>query len=93
MNYIKVKWVHNFADEPIWLYGELDAERWEVRKVEIFPDGSYGYASKSNAVRDTQLGLLQTPSNEEIAKGSQFEVFEIAKVEFEEVWLKAISNS
>jgi hypothetical protein len=40
MNYIKVKWNHALPDEPVWFYSELDAERWETRKVEIFADGS-----------------------------------------------------
>ena len=36
MTYIKVQWIHNFEDEPILLYSELDSMRNEVRKVEVY---------------------------------------------------------
>jgi len=42
MTYLKVKWIHSHPDAPVLLYSELDRERWEVRKVEVFRDGSLG---------------------------------------------------
>jgi hypothetical protein len=50
MTYFKCKWNHAYRDEPVLLYSELDEERWETRKVEIFRDGKMGFAS-----RDTEL--------------------------------------
>ena len=35
MTYIRVEWKYSFANEPVWLYSELDDLRWEVRKVEV----------------------------------------------------------
>ncbi len=32
MTYLRVGWKHQHPDEPVILYSELDAERWEVRK-------------------------------------------------------------
>lgn len=30
MTYLKVKWIHAHADEPVLIYSELDHERWEL---------------------------------------------------------------
>jgi hypothetical protein len=38
-SYLKLIWHHEFIDEPTWLYSELDENRYEVRKVEVFKDG------------------------------------------------------
>lgn len=55
MTYIKVKWIHEFVDEPIWLYGELNDEMGELRKIEIFPNGELGYAYDDVTKGTTQL--------------------------------------
>lgn len=39
MKYLFVRWIHNFPDEPVLLYSELDKSRFETRKIEVFPDG------------------------------------------------------
>lgn len=44
VEYLKVRWFHENSDEPVVLMSELDASRYEVRKVEIFADGRIGYA-------------------------------------------------
>jgi hypothetical protein len=36
MKYIRVKWIHSLPNEPITLFSELDDDRYEVRKLEIF---------------------------------------------------------
>ena len=72
--------------EPIWLISELDANRWEMRKVEVFPDGAKGYASRGEEVRGTSLGQLAVPPLQEIASDPQFLAEEITKEEFEAIW-------
>jgi hypothetical protein len=86
MEYIKVQWLHSHPDEPILLYSELDDARWEIRKVELFPDGSVGYASAKESAKSTRLGLVPVPPLEEIAEDPEFEPLEITKGEFEQVW-------
>ena len=88
MNYIKVKWNHSLPGEPVWLYSELDAERWETRKVEVFADGSRGYASATESGGETRLGEAPIPPLIKISYDPQFEPVEITKEEFEEVWSK-----
>ena len=73
MTYIKVKWFHASPDDPVLLYSELDSERWEKRKVEVFRDGHCGYASANQATDSTRLGEEPIPSLAEIAADAQFE--------------------
>lgn len=88
MHYIKVRWIHSHRDEPVLLYSELDDDRWEVRKVEMFADGHCSYASATESVGSTELGLEPIPSMASIARDPQFDPFEITKQEFEDVWAK-----
>jgi hypothetical protein len=78
--------MHSNPNSPIWLYSELDDERFETRKVEIYADGHWGYASDTEEVNGTGLGLYAVPSLAEIASNPVFEPFEIGKEEFEDVW-------
>jgi Domain of unknown function (DUF6881) len=90
MNYIRAAWHHSFPDEPIVLYSEMNEERWEVRKVDIFREGPPGIASATLSTRDSMLSEKPIPPISEIASDAQFEPSEITKEEFEEVWSKAI---
>jgi len=89
MAYLKVKWIHTFSDEPVLLYSELDRERWEVRKVEVFPSGRMGYAGPGCAVGGTNLSKEPLPPFEQIADDPEFEPSVISKSEFDEIWARA----
>ena len=86
MKYIRVKWIHSLPNEPITLLSELDDDRYEVRKLEIFRDGSAGRASGDASVGQTVLGELPIPSLDEINSDSQFQAEEITHSEFEAAW-------
>lgn len=58
MTYIRVQWLHEDSDFAVWLLSELDEERWETRKVEIFADGSKGYTRKVRKAAGLSWGLL-----------------------------------
>jgi hypothetical protein len=91
MSFIKVKWSHNHSDEPTLLYSELDEHRKEVRKVEVFPDRSMGFAGRNISRPDpkTWLGNESIPNVEQIASDPQFEPAEICREEFELLYLSA----
>jgi hypothetical protein len=89
MHYLRVRWVHSHPDEPVELYSELDDRRWELRKVEVFPDGAFGYAGPEGATSNTVLGLEPIPTRTQIASDPQFEPEEISQAEFEAVWEQA----
>jgi hypothetical protein len=93
MTYFKCKWNHSFPDEPIALYAELDEQRWEVRKVEVFRDGKMGFANGEREFGGSGLGLVPTPPLAEIAADPQFEPVEITQLEFESVWSEAIAHA
>jgi hypothetical protein len=93
MIYLRCRWKHSFPDQPIFLYSELDDERWEHRKVEIFANGRAGYADRHQESGDTRLGLASIPPLAAIAADPQFDPAEVNKEEFELVWNDAISRS
>ena len=87
MKYLKVHWVHSHVDYPSWLFSELDGELQEIRKVEIFPDGSTGFASPEDSAGGTQLSSEALPPIAEINSDPQFDAVIIDPAEFEQVWL------
>ena len=86
MPFVKVRWLQAQPDEPILIVSELDAERWEVRKVQIFADGRWGYAHGGEEIGGTFLGERAVPSLSEINADPQFEAVEIEADEFESLW-------
>ena len=88
MNYIRVGWKHQHINEPVILYSELDDNRFEVRKIEVFRSGQRGYASAEGSSGQTRLGIVAVPDLSEIAKGPQFEPVEITREEFEATWAR-----
>jgi hypothetical protein len=86
MKYIRVHWTHDNRDLPIWLISELDDSHWEVRKVEIWRDGSKGYADRATSYGPTGLGGVPLPPFREIAALREFELEEISRADFEAVW-------
>ncbi len=91
MKYIKVQWIHDFEDEPILLYSELDSMRNEVRKVEVYKNNELGYACENKSVNGTFLSKTEIPSLEDINLDVQFDACEIDKEYFESIWHKAVS--
>ncbi|MDU9049731.1 MAG: hypothetical protein Q3M30_12860 [Candidatus Electrothrix sp. Rat3] len=87
MEYLRVKWQHHHPDEPIVIYSEINQDRWEVRKVEVFQDGTSTYASPLYHTGDTWLAESQLPEMEEINTDSQFKAECIARHDFERIWL------
>ena len=86
MKYIYVEWIHNFIDEPIILISELDENRFETRKIEIYKDGRVGFAINDIEVLNAGLGIVPVPCIDEIASESEFSPKEITKDEFEKFW-------
>lgn len=69
------------------MYSEINQDRWEVRKVEVFQDGTSTYASPLYNTGDTWLAESQLPSMDEINKDSQFQADVISRHDFERIWL------
>lgn len=90
MRYLLVEWLHSLEDEPTKLYSELDDERWERRKVELYRDGRIGFASAKGRSGTTRLSIEPLPILEEIASDPQFRPMEISQEAFEQVWRDSV---
>jgi len=93
MKYIKVEWLHDFVDEPSDLYYEMDENRFESRKVEIYKNGKVGYADANKEVGGARLGFLQIPDITVIGEDPEFRPKEISKEEFESIWNRFVLDS
>ena len=92
MEYLKVKWLHDHINEPIWFYGELNEDLDEIRKIEIFRDGTSICAELDGINYIDYASVGPWPPKAEIESDPQFQVFEITKQEFETLWGKAIKQ-
>jgi uncharacterized protein DUF6881 len=86
MRYSRLLWSHSFLKEPVEVYSEHDESGWERRKVEVFRDGSLGFASQTDTAGGTKLSLIPCPPDEEVTSDAQFKVSEISEEEFERIW-------
>lgn len=91
--YLKVRWLHKFEKEPFALYSELDIDLCEIRKVEIFRGGKFGFASSNREYGGTFLSSGPCPPIEEINRDKQFDASEISREEFEKIWEDALNQS
>ncbi|WP_261644306.1 DUF6881 domain-containing protein [Erwinia mallotivora] len=88
VKYIKAKWFHDEKDYPVEIYSEVDNERYELRKVEIFRDGNAGYADEKRNSGNTLLGESPMPRLNEINSDNEFSAQEISLDDFESIWNK-----
>lgn len=92
MEYLKVRWIHQHATEPVFLLSELDDQRYEVRKIEIFANGRMGFASENESSGETVLGEKPIPPAANIRMDPQFVVQQINRREFDEIWTVAVAG-
>lgn len=86
MECLKASWIHDLDDEPILTYHELDDNRNELRKIEIYKDESFGLADLTFEFGGARLGLEPVPTIDEINSDPEFVAQVINKEEFDEVW-------
>lgn len=83
VTYLMSHWIHDFADEPILLYSELDDHRYEVRKIELYRNGRVGYASAEGGHGGAGLSLEPIPTMMDILRNSEFMAAEVSRGDFE----------
>jgi hypothetical protein len=84
VKYQRVRWLHDFVDRPVQLYGEIDDDGWAVRKVDEFRDGRLAWTEGPNHER--------LPDLIEIATRPELVGDLISRAEFEEIWHRAQSD-
>ncbi|MGH1508310.1 DUF6881 domain-containing protein [Ralstonia solanacearum] len=92
LNYLLVEWIHEFPLEPVCIYSEMNSDRWETRKVEIYVDRWMGFSDGTNSVGGSMLSTEPLPSLQVIATDPQFIPVEISQEEFEKIWAAALLN-
>ena len=86
MEYIQLEWFHDMDTEPYIIYSEINDQRYEVRKVEVFKNGIIRYREE---ISDSEIELadIQFPEDlNEINQDKQFHAMYIEKKEFERIW-------
>lgn len=83
------KWSHSASDEPTVILSELDAARYEVRKIHQFADGRLERADRI-AQASTSLSWEPTPSEADIGANDEFELVDVDLAAFEETWRQAV---
>jgi hypothetical protein len=82
-------WIGAPEHEAVEWYDELDAERWSIRCVRAFRDGSLKAHSYASPDWRIQMPDQPIPPLEEINANPDFVGREITKAEFDAVWEKA----
>lgn len=86
MTYLLVKWEKSSPDEPCLMYSELDDQRMERRKIDVYADGRWGFADEHEEVGGSGLGEASTPTVDHLNADSEYEAEMIDKEEFEKMW-------
>jgi hypothetical protein len=87
--YERLECIHNHEGEPRFIYSELDDERYETRKIDIFADGRMVKVGEDQPEQDsTGLAVLPIPGVEEVnaIRAEEFRAEEIGSAEFEDLW-------
>ncbi|MFD3684162.1 DUF6881 domain-containing protein [Nocardiopsis sp. NPDC058631] len=93
MMYVKVVWFHESSDEPVLYFSEIDDDRCETRKVQVYRDGRPEWASEDFETATVGLAEIPFPPLEEISSKAEFIAEEIAPEEFDRAWIEARSGS
>lgn len=88
-----VAWQHDFQDQPVVLYSEIDADGLELRKVDEYRSGHLDFASRENQTGTTRLSTVPMPSLNEINAQEEFSGELITPRVFETVWVQATLSS
>lgn len=91
-SYEAYDWHHDSDTDPIRILVELDAERWEVRKIHLFRDGTLAYATAGESSGDCELSDVAYPLSDEILESLEFTVYPITRGKFEQLWQLATED-
>ena len=86
-----MEWHHEFPDEPVVLYSEVNEVGAETRKVDVYVDGRMDYAEASRSIGAIKLSELRMPV-EEIAAQPELAPIAISAEVFENIWQRATGD-
>jgi len=91
--YHKIITHHDRPNEAVVMWSEVDIEGLELRKIEKFQDGRFGFADQNRAIGGCQLSTDPTHRLATINTDPQFEAQSITSDEFEELWNETTTRS
>jgi len=92
MKYLKVRWLHNIKEDPVIFYYELDNFDNEIKKIEIYVDGSVGYADDKFQLNGSIISECKISTFDEIAKQKEFIPENITKEEFYQIYQERVKG-
>lgn len=93
MFYVLLEWSHKWDDEPVQIWSELDDQRCETRKIEVFSHGfrlTYDHEDPRSAA-----GLADVPFPEDLRKlnaAGPFHASSVSQSDFEGLWSRSIES-
>ena len=88
--FTRLAWDSDPATDPVVIYYEIDSDRWEVRKVDEFADGTLQWADATHSDGSTWLATEnRLPPLSEINAQPVFAAAAISAAEFERLWRAA----
>jgi hypothetical protein len=87
--YQKVLWRHEYSDDPVVIYSEIDDDNRETRRVEEYRDGQLEYASSSLGSGTTRIADQPMASLEAMNAKPDFSASSIDAAQFDDVWVRA----
>jgi hypothetical protein len=72
------------------IVSEIDDNRYETRKIEIWRNGKSGYALHGNEFNGCALGITPIPEIDDINNDPQFRMWMIDKIDFERFWVQFV---
>jgi len=91
--YMKVVWRHSCIEDPVVLWAEISADRYEVRKVDLYSDGRLDYSGGDVSTGITMLGTDVVPALSEIGDDPEFDPVATDQIEFEAIWNAALCSN
>jgi len=92
MRHVKIIWTHNETSDPNIMFYEISENNEILRQVELFSDGSYGFANSAMERHSFITNDIPFPSNEEINSELDLHAFDIDRERFEVIWTRAESS-
>ncbi|MFB6457020.1 hypothetical protein ACE38W_17245 [Chitinophaga sp. Hz27] len=88
MQYVKIYWLHREEDEAEVQLIELDELRFECRKIELYPDGTFGIANSNFNFGGTALSDQPLPQLENLGNDHDLVAESISHEGFENTWYR-----
>lgn len=93
MSYYLLLWRQDSPKFPVLIASEVDESQTEVRKVEIFPDGSVGFADEYREVGGTGLAEVPYPPPDNSNFTDELHIVQVDGRVFSALWNLAVKRN